>query len=312
MKNVFSGSHAGCCTSGIGTPFHHEEADQFEVVQAGNLVFERGRAACGKQTIDVALLLLLDDGVDGIPEEAGVKVHFEAILRLAVELPAKLLNWLRAAFAEQPDRVKDFLRLKMVAEHLTILADVGHVERMKQILFVEVDAGIDVSQDEDHAGRAILRSGHHGMKPVGNLVAVRVMLYIVQQVEPEFIQAEVHDVDARVHLLQVDDFLLETFELLTAVFEVALVIVVDRVVVACGRDVGELHPVLDAFLEVDVVVERHVRPVVHELDAGVLAADTVDTPETLDDANGIPVDVVVDQIVAVLKVLAFGNAVRGD
>jgi len=42
------------------------------------------------------------------------------------------------------------------------------------------------------------------------------------------------------------------------------------------------------------------------------AADTVDTAEALDDANGIPVDVIVDEVVAVLKVLAFADAVGGD
>ena len=42
------------------------------------------------------------------------------------------------------------------------------------------------------------------------------------------------------------------------------------------------------------------------------AADTVNAAKALDDADGIPVDVVVDEVIAVLKVLALGNAVRGD
>ena len=44
----------------------------------------------------------------------------------------------------------------------------------------------------------------------------------------------------------------------------------------------------------------------------VRGADTVDAAEPLDDANGVPVDVVVDHHVAVLQVLALGDAVRGD
>jgi hypothetical protein len=44
----------------------------------------------------------------------------------------------------------------------------------------------------------------------------------------------------------------------------------------------------------------------------VLAADPVDTAEALDDAHRVPVNVVVHQQVAVLQVLAFGDAVGGD
>ena len=41
-------------------------------------------------------------------------------------------------------------------------------------------------------------------------------------------------------------------------------------------------------------------------------ANAVDAPEALDDPDRIPVDVVVYEVIAVLKVLAFGDAVRGD
>ena len=53
-------------------------------------------------------------------------------------------------------------------------------------------------------------------------------------------------------------------------------------------------------------------PEIDELHGVARAADPVDTPKTLDDADGIPVNVVVDQGVAVLKVLAFANAIGGD
>ena len=48
------------------------------------------------------------------------------------------------------------------------------------------------------------------------------------------------------------------------------------------------------------------------MDGVVRAADAVDAPEPLDDPHGVPVDVVVDHVVAVLEVLAFRNAVRRD
>ena len=40
------------------------------------------------------------------------------------------------------------------------------------------------------------------------------------------------------------------------------------------------------------------------------AADTVNASESLNDSDGIPVNVVVDQIVAVLQVLSFRDTVR--
>ena len=48
----------------------------------------------------------------------------------------------------------------------------------------------------------------------------------------------------------------------------------------------------------------------HKLDNAVAAADAVDAAEPLDDAHGIPMDIVIHEIIAVLEVLPFGNAVR--
>ena len=48
------------------------------------------------------------------------------------------------------------------------------------------------------------------------------------------------------------------------------------------------------------------------MDALVGRADAVDAPETLDDADRVPVNVVVDQVVAVLEVLGFADTVGGD
>ena len=43
-----------------------------------------------------------------------------------------------------------------------------------------------------------------------------------------------------------------------------------------------------------------------------MAAYAVDSPEALDNAHGIPVNIIVHQIVGVLEILSFGNAIRGD
>ncbi len=68
------------------------------------------------------------------------------------------------------------------------------------------------------------------------------------------------------------------------------------------------HACLNSVFEVDISVEIVGRPEVNQLDGFVHAPDSVDSPKSLDDANRVPVNVVVDQVVAVLKILTFGNA----
>ena len=48
------------------------------------------------------------------------------------------------------------------------------------------------------------------------------------------------------------------------------------------------------------------------MDYVVTATYTVNTPETLNDAHGIPMDVVVDEVVAILQVLSLADAVGGN
>ena len=59
---------------------------------------------------------------------------------------------------------------------------------------------------------------------------------------------------------------------------------------------------LDPVFQVNVFVEVGSRPEIDELNFLVLAADTVDTAKALDDAHRVPVDVVVRQQVAILKI----------
>ena len=86
----------------------------------------------------------------------------------------------------------------------------------------------------------------------------------------------------------------------------------DDVLFARGGNVEQHHAAADALFEVDVLLQLHVGPEIDELDALVGRAETVDAAETLDDADGVPVDVVIDDGVAVLEVLPFADAIRGD
>ena len=102
---------------------------------------------------------------------------------------------------------------------------------------------------------------------------------------------------------------MQPFELRTAVFKVALFLSIDQVIVTGGGHNRNLHAGLHAAFQVDIFVEIHIRPEVYKLDMVVLAADTVNSPETLNDAHRIPVNVVVNEIVTVLQVLTFGDTV---
>ena len=119
----------------------------------------------------------------------------------------------------------------------------------------------------------------------------------------------------RGEVFQVDDGVLQLEQLLAAVLQVVHLVaglLLDQVLLAGGGDVEQHHAAADALFEVDVLLQLHVGPEVDELDALVGRADAVDAAEALDDAHRVPVDVVVDEPVAVLEVLAFGDAVGGD
>ena len=130
----------------------------------------------------------------------------------------------------------------------------------------------------------------HAVRQAGQIA---VGLDVVEQVHAEVVQAQVGDGDAGLQVFQLDDFFLKPAELLLAIGDV-VGCGGERIVVAGGGDVGDDHAVFDALLEVDVFVERDVGPVVHELDAAVRRADAVDATKALDDADRVPVDVVVD------------------
>ena len=71
-------------------------------------------------------------------------------------------------------------------------------------------------------------------------------------------------------VFQVDDGVLQLQKLLAAVLQVVHLVaglVLDDVLLAGGRDVEQHHAAADALLEVDVLLQLHVRPEVDELDA---------------------------------------------
>ena len=135
------------------------------------------------------------------------------------------------------------------------------------------------------------------------------------QVNAEVGQRQIGDGNAAGQVFQVDDAVLHLQQLVAAVFQIVHLVaglLLDDVLFAGGGNVQQHHAAADALLQVDVFLKLHVGPEVHQLNAVVARADAINPPEPLDDANRVPVNVVIDQPVAVLKVLPFADAVGGD
>ena len=192
---------------------------------------------------------------------------------------------------------------------LAFVAHIHQVERVNLIACLGVELLVHVAEHEDDARSVAL---HHGIDARGNTVDVRVLLVVGDQIHTEVVETEVGDGDTTRNVLEIHDLVLHLLELLLAVLKVALLVLVDVVVIASRGHNDGVHAVLDARLEVDVVVQILVRPEVDELDDVVLGTDAVHATKALDDAHRVPVDVIVHQEIAVLKVLTFRDAIRGN
>ena len=135
------------------------------------------------------------------------------------------------------------------------------------------------------------------------------LLYVFEQIESELVESQIHDGNTACHVLNVHNFLLQPFELCAAVFKVSLFFGIEKIIITGGGHYGNLHAGFHAAFQVDILVEIHIRPEVYKLNTVVSAADTVNSPEPLDDANGVPMNVIVDEVIAILQVLTFGNTI---
>ena len=107
------------------------------------------------------------------------------------------------------------------------------------------------------------------MHAIGHMAKLAVSLDVVEEIHAEVIQTKVGDGDASLDVLHLDHLILQTAQLLLAIGHV-IGLGVENVVVAGRSDVRDHHAVFHSLLEVDVFVQADVRPVVDELDAGVL------------------------------------------
>ena len=159
---------------------------------------------------------------------------------------------------------------------------------------------------------------HHGVQPERRFFQVAAIGFDVGgQFHPEVVEREIVQCHGFVEVFEVEHLVFQTHELLVAVAQIfgdqlAQVFGLQNVVFRRGSNVHQRHACLDPVFEVDVLVEVGRGPEVDELDFAVQAADAVDATEALDDSHRVPVDVIVDQEVAVLQVLALADAVCGN
>ena len=79
---------------------------------------------------------------------------------------------------------------------------------MNAVPVVFIHAVVDVSQDENNTGGRTLAFWHDGVHSVGSLFYIIVLLHIFQQIQPEFVQSQVHDGNAAGHLFNVHNLFL--------------------------------------------------------------------------------------------------------
>ena len=197
----------------------------------------------------------------------------------------------------------------MVANDFSVITHKHHVEWVQVVLVLDVDAFVDIFQYEDHSG---LFTMNDGVYSEGGAVKAGVIFDVCQQIHAEVVEAQIHDGYAVRHFFKIDHFVLQALQLLAAVLQVTLLVGIDIIVVACGGHDADPHTGLDAGLQIDVIIQLQIRPEVHKLNVLVPAADSVYSSEPLDDADGVPMYVVINKVVAVLQVLTFGYAVGGN
>lgn len=106
--------------------------------------------------------------------------------------------------------------------------------------------------------------------------------------------------------------MLELLKLALAVLQIVHLVVAltfKNVLITRGGRVKQYHPVLYTSFKANVFIQINIRPEIDQLDALVHGAEAVNTAETLDNAYRIPMNIVVNQTVAVLKILPFRNTV---
>ncbi|GBE29202.1 hypothetical protein BMS3Bbin04_00213 [bacterium BMS3Bbin04] len=132
----------------------------------------------------------------------------------------------------------------------------------------------------------------------------------IHEFNPEIVERKFTERYVVVHLLQIDHLVSEPDKLLLTIgqffsYQGFELIGIEKVVRAAGSKVHHRHTRFDAVLEIDVLIQIISGPEVDELNLLINAAQAVYSAEALDDPHRVPVDVIVNEIIAVLQVLSL-------
>ena len=139
----------------------------------------------------------------------------------------------------------------------------------------------------------------------------------VDQILAEFIEGEIGEGDGLVEVFEIEHLVLESLELAVAeeqivfneIFELARI---EQIIGLSGGEIDEGHAGLDAMFDAEVFVEVGDGPEIDELHGMTGATDPIDATKPLNNTDGIPVDVVIDEVIAVLEILTLADAVSRD
>ena len=150
------------------------------------------------------------------------------------------------------------------------------------------------------------------MKSHWGVLQFGMLLDVVEQVQTELIKPQIHDGNTGGHFLNIHDFFLQAFELCLAILQIVLFFIGEKIVIAGGGHVHNLHSGFYLRFQIDILIQSNIGPEIDKLNHLVFAADTVNTAKTLNNANRVPMNIVVDKIIAVLEVLTFGDTVGSN
>ena len=150
------------------------------------------------------------------------------------------------------------------------------------------------------------------MKSHRSMLQFGMLLDVVEQIQSELVKSQVHDGNTGGHFLNIHDFFLQAFELCLAILQIVFFFIGEKIVIAGGGHVHNLHAGFDFRFQVDILVQSNIGPEIDKLNHLVFAANTVNTTEALNNADRIPMNIVIDKIVTILEVLTFGDTVGSN
>ena len=130
-------------------------------------------------------------------------------------------------------------------------------------------------------------------------------------------QVDIRERNGAVDILGIDDVIAQRFELASAIskFTVALFAAIggfERAAFARCRVVHQLDAGFDALTQFEISIEFFGWPEVDEFNGIIFRSNSINTTKSLYNSNGIPVDIVINTNITILKVLALTHAVRSN